>query len=118
MTFRPFRFIPFWVLYPASDENSLGVQVLILTTCGWYRYERVGAVQKTGESTRDRWHNTDWKKVAKDPKSIGFPREDWIHLHDAERHAEEVFDEVLRKVRDREDGGAERGLPIVGNCWS
>lgn len=62
------------------------------------RYDRVRAVQKTGESTRDRWHKTDWEKVAKDPKSIAFPREDWIHHFDAEKHAEEVFEQTLSKV--------------------
>lgn len=55
-------------------------------------------VQKTGEATRDRWHKTDWAKVAKDPTSVGFHREDWIHKHDAERHANEVFDEVFKRV--------------------
>ncbi|KAF4957337.1 hypothetical protein FSARC_11336 [Fusarium sarcochroum] len=61
------------------------------------RYDRVRAVQKTGESTRDLWHNTDWDKVKKDPSSIGFPREDWIHKFDAERYAEETFDSVFEK---------------------
>lgn len=61
------------------------------------RYERVKAVQKTGETTRDRWHKTDWEAVRKDPKSVAFPREDWIHKHDAEAHAEEVFDDVFRR---------------------
>ncbi|KAK4187697.1 hypothetical protein QBC35DRAFT_220787 [Podospora australis] len=67
------------------------------------RYERVRLVQKTGESTRDRWHKTDWETVAKDPKSIAFPREDWIHTFDAEKHTEEVFGEVLKKVTNRSD---------------
>ncbi|KAL6711473.1 hypothetical protein ACN47E_004407 [Coniothyrium glycines] len=62
------------------------------------RYERVKAVQKTGETTRDMWHNTDWEKVKKDPTTIQFPREDWIFKHDAEAHAEEIGDEVLQKV--------------------
>lgn len=61
------------------------------------RYERVKAVQKTGETTRDMWHKTDWEKVRDDPKSIALPREDWIHYHDAETHAEEVFDDIFRK---------------------
>ncbi|KAK3402351.1 hypothetical protein B0T20DRAFT_504773 [Sordaria brevicollis] len=71
------------------------------------RYERVRAVQKTGETTRDRWHKTDWEKGTKDPKSIAFPREDWIHQHDAEKHAEEVFDEIFKKFADpgREQSG-------------
>ncbi|KUI57777.1 6-hydroxynicotinate 3-monooxygenase [Cytospora mali] len=61
------------------------------------RYERVKAVQKTGETTRDMWHKTDWAKAKEDPSSIALPREDWIHFHDAENHAETVFDEVFEK---------------------
>ncbi len=63
---------------------------------GYQRYERVKAVQKTGESTRDMWHKTDWSKVRDDPSSIALPREDWIHTFDAEKHAEEVFDEIFQ----------------------
>ncbi|CEI62261.1 unnamed protein product [Fusarium venenatum] len=59
------------------------------------RYERVRAVQKTGESTRDLWHKTDWEKAKKDPSSIGFPREDWIHGFDAEQYAEDNFETAL-----------------------
>lgn len=57
------------------------------------------AVQKTGESTRDLWHKTDWDKVKEDPSSIGFPREDWIHQFDAERYAEENFESALKTPR-------------------
>jgi hypothetical protein len=60
-----------------------------------FRYDRVRKVQKTGETTRDMWHNTDWEKVKKDPSSIQFPREEWIHEFDAEKHAEDTFDEVF-----------------------
>ncbi|SPO06222.1 related to maackiain detoxification protein 1 [Cephalotrichum gorgonifer] len=60
------------------------------------RYERVGKVQKTGESTRDLWHKTDWAKVKEDPKSIAFPREAWIHDFDAEKHAEDNFAETFK----------------------
>jgi hypothetical protein len=69
-------------------------------------------VQKTGETTRDRWHKTDWEQVAKDPKSIAFPREDWIHFHDAEKHAEEVFDEVFKKVTQPELFKDVKLLPV------
>ena len=62
------------------------------------RYERVKAVQKTGETTRDMWHNTDWEKVKKDPTSIQFPREDWIFKFDAEKHAEENGLDSIRKA--------------------
>ena len=56
------------------------------------------AVQKTGESTRDLWHKTDWGKVKDNPSSIGFPREDWIHQFDAERYAEENFESALKTL--------------------
>lgn len=61
------------------------------------RYERVRAVQKTGETTRDMWHKADWDKVKEDPKSIELPREDWIFAHDAEKHAYENYDEVSKQ---------------------
>jgi len=42
------------------------------------------------------WHKADWDKVKEDPSSIHFPRQDWIFEFDAEKHAEEVFDEVVQ----------------------
>jgi len=64
------------------------------------RYDRVKAVQKTGESVRNTWHKTDWNKVAEDPATVKLPYEDWIHQFDAERHAEEVFDDILKRVTE------------------
>lgn len=43
------------------------------------------------------WHKADWDKVKQNPESIHLPREDWIFKFDAEKHAEEVFDEVVKK---------------------
>lgn len=62
------------------------------------RYDRVREAQKTGESTRDMWHKTDWDKVKEDPSVIQFPRLAWIFEHDAEKHAEAVYDEVAQQV--------------------
>ncbi|KAJ5117139.1 hypothetical protein N7448_004085 [Penicillium atrosanguineum] len=59
------------------------------------RYERVRAVQKTGETTRDMWHKADWDEVSKDPESIQLPREDWIFRFDAEKNAEERFGKLV-----------------------
>lgn len=64
------------------------------------RYERVKAVQKTGETTRDMWHKVDWAAVKRDPQSVQFPRHDWIMDHDTEKHAEEVYDEVVAQVSE------------------
>ncbi|KAG7046469.1 salicylate hydroxylase [Colletotrichum scovillei] len=58
------------------------------------RYDRVRAVQKTGISTREMWHKTDWEKVKKDPTTIALPREDWILEFDAEKYAEETYERV------------------------
>lgn len=35
--------------------------------------------------------------MAKDPSSIGFPRDEWIHGHDAEQHAESVVKDEIKK---------------------
>ncbi|KAJ5621294.1 hypothetical protein N7528_006077 [Penicillium herquei] len=64
------------------------------------RYERVKAVQKTGETTRDMWHKADWDEVAKNPSSIQLPREDWIFRFDAESNAREKFGTVLQKLQE------------------
>jgi 2-polyprenyl-6-methoxyphenol hydroxylase-like FAD-dependent oxidoreductase len=81
------------LLRKASKENVKGA----LRAYQDIRYDRVKAVQKTGETTRDMWHKTDWEKVKKDPTLIQFPREDWVFQHDAEKHAEEMGDEAIKK---------------------
>ncbi|KAK5138481.1 hypothetical protein LTR08_000067 [Meristemomyces frigidus] len=78
------------------------------------RYERVCAVQKTGETTRDMWHKADWDKVAQNPESIQMPREEWIHLHDSEKHAESVVAEMVTKFTGRpvaDSGNGGHGAP-------
>ncbi|KAI0399725.1 hypothetical protein F4802DRAFT_620860 [Xylaria palmicola] len=62
------------------------------------RYDRVRATQKTGESTRDMWHKTDWAKVKENPEIIQFPRQDWIFDFDTEKNAEEMYDEVVKEL--------------------
>lgn len=65
-----------------------------------FRYERVKAVQKTGETTRDMWHKADWDQVKKNPASIQLPREDWIFRFDAESNARESFESALQRVQE------------------
>ncbi len=50
--------------------------------------------------------------MASDPKSIAFPREDWIHVHDAEKHAEENFDDTFQKVTHPELFEDVKLLPV------
>lgn len=77
------------------------MSVISYTRC---RYDRVKAVQKTGETTRDMWHKADWEKVKANPESVQFPRQDWIHNFDAEKHTEEVFDENFGQVQAAVNG--------------
>jgi len=57
----------------------------------------VREVQKTGETARDKWHKTDWAMVEKDPSSVSFAREDWIHTYDAAKEAADRFYEISMK---------------------
>jgi hypothetical protein len=57
-------------------------------------------VQKTGETTRDMWHYTDWEKVKGDPTVIQMPREDWILGFNAEGHAESVRMDMIGKAME------------------
>lgn len=61
------------------------------------------------------WHKTDWNKVKEDPNSIAMPREDWIHFHDAETHAEDVFDGIFNKHlgTDKKEKPGERDTETV-----
>lgn len=61
------------------------------------------------------WHKADWDEVAKDPSKVQFPREDWIFEHDAEKHAEDTFEESLQRVREGKGAGAQvNGVGLDG----
>ncbi|EDU42558.1 UbiH 2-polyprenyl-6-methoxyphenol hydroxylase [Pyrenophora tritici-repentis] len=62
------------------------------------RYDRVKAVQKTGEDKRDAWHEADWDEVRKDPTKVTWRYAGWILSHDAEKHAEEVGYDAIKKA--------------------
>ncbi|ETI23633.1 hypothetical protein G647_05435 [Cladophialophora carrionii CBS 160.54] len=62
------------------------------------RYERVHRAQMTGVTTREQWHKADWDKIWKDVKSLHLKRESWLLDFDAETHAYEVIDDVLKKL--------------------
>lgn len=64
------------------------------------------------------WHKTDWTKVREDPTSIAMPREDWIHFHDAETHAEDVFDEIFKKYLGTKGSVAADGQRFVEQAES
>ncbi|KAK7955907.1 uncharacterized protein PG986_005129 [Apiospora aurea] len=54
--------------------------------------------QCADRGARARADPTDWDKVKDDPTVIQFPRLAWIFEHDAEKHAEEVYGEVVKQV--------------------
>jgi 2-polyprenyl-6-methoxyphenol hydroxylase-like FAD-dependent oxidoreductase len=67
------------------------------------RYERVHRAQMTGVTTREQWHKADWDQIWKDPTVLHLKRDSWLLDFDAETHAYEVIDDVLKKL----DRGAE-----------
>lgn len=71
------------------------------------RYDRVHKAQMTGVTTREQWHKADWDKIWKDPKSLHLKREAWLLDFDAEPHAYQVVDDVLKKL----DQGAQARTP-------
>src|SRR5579862_1995252 len=82
-------------LRKAGKENI----PLAVRTYERIRYDRVRRVQKTGETTRDRWHKADWDAVKKDPSKVNIPREDWILKFDVEKYAEENYERVAEEVK-------------------
>lgn len=74
------------------------------------RYERVRKAQKTGETTRDRWHKADFDRVLKEPEAVRLPREEWLLGHDAEAHAYAVYGETVEQLRREEE---KKGGPDV-----
>ena len=63
------------------------------------RYNRVLGAQRTGVTTRDRWHQINLEKARADPDSMKLPREEWILNYDAEVYAEKHFDETMQVLR-------------------
>lgn len=63
------------------------------------RYERVLKAQKTGETTRDKWHKADFEQVRKNPQILKLQREPWLLDFDSEKHAYEVYDKVVEELR-------------------
>ncbi|EPE10443.1 salicylate hydroxylase [Ophiostoma piceae UAMH 11346] len=63
------------------------------------RYERVRAAQKTGETTRDTWHQMDMEKIKADPESMRLRREGWLLNFDSEAYAEENYDKTVEALR-------------------
>ncbi|KAG9234150.1 putative monooxygenase [Amylocarpus encephaloides] len=66
------------------------------------RYDRVRGAQKTGETTRDRWHKADWDAVKKNPKSMELQREEWILNFDAEEYAEKNYAATVAALEEKE----------------
>lgn len=65
------------------------------------RYERVKRAQKTGETTRDTWHKADMEAIKKNPETMRLKREPWLLGHDAQAHAEQNYDEIVKALRDK-----------------
>ncbi|MCJ1445402.1 MAG: hypothetical protein MMC23_005907 [Stictis urceolatum] len=76
------------------------------------RYDRVRQAQKTGETTRDKWHKADFAKIKEDPEKLKLVREPWLLNFDAEAHAYEVWEETLEVLREGDAGSASNGTSV------
>jgi 2-polyprenyl-6-methoxyphenol hydroxylase-like FAD-dependent oxidoreductase len=63
------------------------------------RYDRVLKAQKTGETTRNKWHKADFENLKENPEAVKLQREEWLLNFDSERHAYEVYDGVVEEMR-------------------
>ena len=82
------------------------------------RYERVLKAQKTGETTRNKWHKADFDRVKENPEKLRLVREAWLLDFDAEKHAYKVWDETIKAVRKGEKSnmeGAVNGVNGTGH---
>jgi len=79
------------------DRNEVGP--LAIRAYEAIRYDRVHKAQQTGITTREQWHKADWDQIWKDTKSLHLKREPWLLDFDAETHAYEVVDDVLKRLQ-------------------
>ena len=77
------------------------------------RYDRVLAAQKTGESTRDKWHKADFDKIKENPESLKMVREAWLLDHDAEKHAYEAYRQTVAAISNSKPIGEPATLQMV-----
>ncbi|KAH7020063.1 hypothetical protein EDB80DRAFT_760004 [Ilyonectria destructans] len=62
------------------------------------RYNRTSLTQRMGWETRHRWHQTDWEAVKKNPEFLRMPQPGWLYGHDAEKYAEEKYEEAASHI--------------------
>jgi len=63
------------------------------------RYARVRRAQITGETNRDKWHQTSSEESKKNPETVKLSREAWLLGHDAHEHAKQAYPAVAEKLK-------------------
>lgn len=71
---------------------------LALQAQGILRYGRVTCAQKMGFKNREKWHNTDWDAVAKDPSVLTKQVGTWVSQHDPEQYAIDSYDKCVDHI--------------------
>ncbi|KAB8229457.1 FAD-dependent oxidoreductase [Aspergillus alliaceus] len=62
------------------------------------RFERVSCAQKMGFHHREKYHNTDWDEVAKNPDLFSKTTATWIMRHNPEEYAYENYGKVANHI--------------------
>jgi hypothetical protein len=63
------------------------------------RWDHVRRAQKTGETTRDRWHKADWDAVKEDPSLVQLPHPPFLLRFDCRQFADEQFDIAAEEIK-------------------
>lgn len=82
------------------------------------RFNRSNTIHMSSVSNRDTYHKIEWTPefVKANPGILGLFRMDWVLEHDAERNAEEHFDELATDVKSGRQGTIqELALPAGGS---
>ncbi|KAG2009367.1 hypothetical protein GB937_007770 [Aspergillus fischeri] len=67
------------------------------------RFERVSCAQKMGFHHREKFHNTDWDEVARNPDILSKTTANWIMRHNPEQYAYENYDSCARHILEGKD---------------
>lgn len=74
----------------------------VLRTYEKIRYKRVKYVQKTSETTRDKWHKADWEVVKLNPESIKLARDPELLKHDAKAYTYKMYAQAVASPHNLE----------------
>ncbi|KAL5329615.1 hypothetical protein ACEPPN_003130 [Leptodophora sp. 'Broadleaf-Isolate-01'] len=99
-------------------EKSKGDVPLALRVFERIRFNRSHITHMSSISVRDEYHNADWASsmIDDNPEGLNIPRPAWVVDFDAEKNAEEHYDQLAADVKSNRQGTIEElSLPAGGS---